>query len=449
MNIASLAACVLLLVPGAASAQSGKSAPLTKIRPAPTAQPEPRPGDPVDAGAILAAAAKALADLKAFSYLGDSIDTGESGAAAYTAEFAAARADAGGWKVYIKGEARSGTDGKTMTPFELAYDGATAKAIREKEKVVVERDLVSMDELAVFFSGQSARHPVAWEMLAENAFAKAGNATHEGTVEVAGVMCDIVLMGGPEAAKADAKPAAGKPMDSVTDAGTRFYIAKVDHLPRKIERLRTTESGGAKVTRARVLTMGEFAADSKATLKAFSLNVPDGYRVRAPESGGDKKLTRGGGTRSGEKAVKKGNGLITVGDAAPDWTLKDADGVSHTLSEKKGKIVVMDFWATWCGPCKAAMPAVQRLHKKLGSDKVEIFGVNTFERGDAPAYMKKSGFTYACLLKGDTVAQEYKVSGIPTFYVIGTDGKVLWNAVGFGAEHEKEIEEVIRKALAE
>ncbi len=468
MNRVSLAVCVLLSTGGLAWGQSGKMA-VKPAKPTPVVAPA-KPVVPAtpDAKAILAACAKAVAELKAFSYLGDSVDTAdaESGAAAYTAEVAAARADAGGWKLYVKGEARSGKDGKTMTPFHLAYDGATAKSIREKDKVVIERELESMEELATFFSGQSARHPVAWEMLSDNAFTKASSAVHEGTAQVAGVECDIVLIDAPAVTKPDAKPdakpdskPAAKPAavaDTVVNSGTRLFIATSDHLPRKIERLRTTGSGDTKVTKARVLTMGEFHRDSDAALKAFSMNVPDGYRVRAPESGGgagEKKITRGNPrertpANEGGKDKPKGNGLLAVGDMAPDWTLKDAAGVTHTLSDKKGKVVVMDFWATWCGPCKAAMPAVQRLHKKLGGESVEIFGVNTFERGDAPGYMKKSGFTYGCLLKGDSVATKYNVSGIPTFYVIGPDGKILWNAVGFSAEHEKEIADVIAKAAA-
>ncbi|MDI1288527.1 MAG: TlpA disulfide reductase family protein [bacterium] len=458
-----IAGCVASLAVGSAWAQSGKvpATPTPPKTPPATTPAATLVKSTEDAKAILAACAKAAAELKAFSYLGDSVETGEgeSGAAAYTAEVSAARADAGGWKVYTKGEARSGTEGKTNTAFELAYDGATAKSIRTKDKVVIERELDSMDELAVFFSGQAARHHIAWEIMADNAFTKgADTATVEGTAQVAGVECDIVLVGGTATAaggdKPDGEKAEGdKPADTVVDGGTRLYIAQTDHVPRQIERLRVIGTGATKTTRARVLTMGEFQKNETASLRAFSLNVPDGYRVRSPDSGGDRKLTRGN-TR--EKAAKSGNksaeppsnGLLAVGSDAPDWTLKDADGVEHKLSDKKGKVVVMDFWATWCGPCKAAMPAVQRLHKKLGGETVEIFGLSTWERGDAPAYMKKSGYTYTCLLKGDTAAAAYKVSGIPTFYVIGPDGKILWNAVGFGAEHEKEIEEVIRKAVA-
>lgn len=460
-----IAGCVVSLAVGSAWAQSGKK-PVPATTPAATPAAVPQPNKPAapaqaasssaDAKAILANAAKAVAELKAFSYLGDSIETGEgeSGAAAYTAEVSAARADVGGWKIYTKGEARSGKDAKTTTPFELAYDGATAKSIREKDKTVIERDLDSMDELAVFFSGQAAKHHIAWEIINDNAFTKGvENATHEGTTQVAGEECDIVLIGGVSAAANDAKPEGDKPTDTVVDGGTRVFIAKSDHLPRKIERLRIIGSGETKVTRARVLTMGEFHKNESATLKAFSLNVPDGYRVRSPDSGGERKLTRGNSRErtpreGGKPAEKPSNGLLAVGSDAPDWTLKDADGVEHKLSDKKGKVVVMDFWATWCGPCKAAMPSVQRLHKKLAGDNVEILGVNTWERGDAPGYMKKSGFTYPCLLKGDSAAVNYKVAGIPAFYVIGPDGKILWNAVGFSAEHEKEIEEVILKAVA-
>ena len=364
----------------------------------------------------------------------------------------AARADAGGWKVFVKGEARSGKDGKTTTTLELAYDGATARSLRAKEKVMIERGVDSTEDLAVFFTGQGARHPVAWEMMGDAPFSKdASGATLEGTAQVAGEECDIVLVGG---AAGGADAGNDSALETVTDGGTRLFIARSDRLPRKIERLKIIGAGETMKTVARVLTMGEFRKDGDVVPKPFAMNVPDGFRVRSPESGGgERKLTRGNQReRSGEPAKQErapvANGLLAVGTDAPDWTLTDSNGVTQKLSEKRGKVVVMDFWATWCGPCKAAMPAVQRLHKKLGGDKVEVYGLSTWERGDAPGFMKKSGYTYGCLLNSDSVAGAYKVTGIPTFYVVGPDGKILWNAVGFSAAHEKEIEEVIREAVA-
>ena len=128
--------------------------------------------------------------------------------------------------------------------------------------------------------------------------------------------------------------------------------------------------------------------------------------------------------------------------------MKTADGESVKLSSLKGKVVVMDFWATWCPPCKKAMPMVQKLHEKYAASEVKVFGLSTFERdGDPAKYMADNKYSYGLLVKSDEVAKTYKVSGIPTFYVIGKDGKILFNSVGFSEAEFGEIEKVIAKEI--
>lgn len=140
-------------------------------------------------------------------------------------------------------------------------------------------------------------------------------------------------------------------------------------------------------------------------------------------------------------------GLLQAGAKAPSWTLSDPTGRVHSLEEQRGKLVLMDFWATWCGPCRMAMPAMQRLQDRHAG-RLKVFGVNFAETGDAAGFMREQGFTYTLLAFGDAVAQEYGVSGIPCFYLIGTDGKVLWSATGYSSENERALEEKIDAALA-
>ncbi len=141
------------------------------------------------------------------------------------------------------------------------------------------------------------------------------------------------------------------------------------------------------------------------------------------------------------------NGLLEPGTAAPAWTLRDAAGATHSLEAQRGRLVLLDFWATWCGPCRAAMPSMERLHRKHGG-RLRVFGVNFAENGDAAGYMRAQGFTYTLLTRGDAVATEYGVSGIPCFYLIDGQGKVLWAAAGFSSRNERELEEKIDAALA-
>jgi thiol-disulfide isomerase/thioredoxin len=105
----------------------------------------------------------------------------------------------------------------------------------------------------------------------------------------------------------------------------------------------------------------------------------------------------------------------------------------------------MDFWATWCGPCRLAMPGLQRLHEKYKDQGVVVFGMNSWESGDPGAFMKENDFTYTTLLKADPVAQLYQVSGIPTFYIVGPDGKVVLSEVGYDPDFEKNVSDLIER----
>src|SRR5258708_34172469 len=77
----------------------------------------------------------------------------------------------------------------------------------------------------------------------------------------------------------------------------------------------------------------------------------------------------------------KGNTkLLAVGATAPDWELSDADGKLQTLAQYRGKVVVLDFWATWCGPCTKVMPQIQKLHEKNKDKGVAVFCVSSWDQ---------------------------------------------------------------------
>ncbi len=150
-------------------------------------------------------------------------------------------------------------------------------------------------------------------------------------------------------------------------------------------------------------------------------------------------------------ADRQGQGLLKTGSPAPNWTMEDADGKRHSLADYQGQVVVMDFWATWCGPCIKAMPGLQRLHDKYGEENVKVIGVNTAENegADPAGFMKKKKYTYQLLLDSDnSVASTYQVRGIPAFYVVSGDGTIVYSAVGYSPDHEKELEKVIKEEVA-
>jgi thiol-disulfide isomerase/thioredoxin len=118
--------------------------------------------------------------------------------------------------------------------------------------------------------------------------------------------------------------------------------------------------------------------------------------------------------------------LLPVGETAPDWQLSDAEGNAHSLSEYRGKVVIMDFWATWCGPCAEVMPRMQKLHEKYADRGVVVFGVNSWEKSDPVALMQKKRFGYKLLLKGEEIAAAYKITILPVVYIIGDDGTIIY-----------------------
>jgi peroxiredoxin len=141
------------------------------------------------------------------------------------------------------------------------------------------------------------------------------------------------------------------------------------------------------------------------------------------------------------------------GKAAPDFTLSTLDGKSVTLSEQKGKVVLLDFWATWCPPCVKALPHVQKLSEdKARADKgLVVWAVNVGEgKGKIEPFMNKHGFNFGVPMdQKSTAMKSYGIEGIPTQIVVGKDGKVAYVSVGYaGAEGEAALDAAIDAALA-
>jgi thiol-disulfide isomerase/thioredoxin/outer membrane lipoprotein-sorting protein len=237
---------------------------------------------------------------------------------------------------------------------------------------------------------------------------------------------------------ADAKKV--EPM-KMTMRQTRFVGAE-DLLPRKLVS-ETKYTGGAEEPPAPRTFTGVYTnvkANAKPKADAFVLKAPAGFTTAKADASDL-------GIPSDEEPKLK----FAVGDAAPAFALKTPDGSEVTLASLKGKIVLLDFWATWCGPCKMAMPGVQKLHEKYKDKAVAVYGIDTFERGSgekAKKYMAEKKYTYGLLYSGDELAKKYGISGIPTFILIDKDGKILHLGVGYDEGMDEHISTIIDKALA-
>ena len=118
---------------------------------------------------------------------------------------------------------------------------------------------------------------------------------------------------------------------------------------------------------------------------------------------------------------------------APTWSLKDVNGSVVTSEQFKGKVVVVDFWATWCGPCREEIPGYIALQKKYGADNLAIVGVSLDEAGPdvVKAFIKKFGVNYQMVM-GDSAVQTAfgGMEAIPTTFLIDRTGQVRDRKVG-------------------
>jgi peroxiredoxin len=130
------------------------------------------------------------------------------------------------------------------------------------------------------------------------------------------------------------------------------------------------------------------------------------------------------------------------------WTLKNLDGKAVSLADFNGKVVVLDFWATWCGPCGAEIPGYIALQKKYGKDGLVIVGVSLDKSGAASvkAFAGKKGMNYTVVMADDSIVEAYgNFNSIPTTFLINREGRIVHEKSG--AWDHAEYEAVVKKAL--
>ena len=133
-----------------------------------------------------------------------------------------------------------------------------------------------------------------------------------------------------------------------------------------------------------------------------------------------------GGARAAAKLEPWG------GKTAPPLTLKDIQGSEYDLSRYRGKVVLVNFWATWCEPCRYEMPSMQRLKEKLADKAFELLAVNVDEpEARVRRFVEETRFDLPVLLDvNKTVTRAWGVRVMPTTYIVGPDGRIRYRAIG-------------------
>jgi peroxiredoxin len=138
------------------------------------------------------------------------------------------------------------------------------------------------------------------------------------------------------------------------------------------------------------------------------------------------------------------------GKPAPQFALKDMAGKDVKLADLKGQVVVLDLWATWCPPCRASLPHLDKLHEQVKDKGVKVFAVNVREeKPDVEQFVEQTKLKTPVLLDSQgEVSEKYKANAIPQTVVIGKDGKVAKVFVGFGGEESaRALREAVEKAM--
>lgn len=142
---------------------------------------------------------------------------------------------------------------------------------------------------------------------------------------------------------------------------------------------------------------------------------------------------------------------LKKGAVAPNFTLHDTGGNKVTLAALRGKVVFLDFWATWCPPCRAALPHTVELTKRpeAAKGKLVVLTINNEDKATVTGFMKEQGYHFRTLLDGSgSTASAYGVEGIPVFVVINPQGRIHWSGAGYDPDTTgKQIDTAIKECL--
>jgi len=142
---------------------------------------------------------------------------------------------------------------------------------------------------------------------------------------------------------------------------------------------------------------------------------------------------------------------VEVGDAMPAYSAPLLDGAELDIAKEKGNVVLLNVWATWCGPCRAEIPELEKMHKAHASDGFKVVGVSLDEGGvdGVKEFVKQHEMTYPIALDPDShLTTLFHTAVIPTTVLIDRSGKIVWKKYGMIEAGDKTLADALQKALA-
>jgi thiol-disulfide isomerase/thioredoxin len=146
-------------------------------------------------------------------------------------------------------------------------------------------------------------------------------------------------------------------------------------------------------------------------------------------------------------SVEADDGAPSIGDTrpAPAFSLPDLDGIEVTLGETTGELRLVDFWATWCAPCREEIPMLNELHETYADSGLRILAISTESAELIREFVEEHEVSYTNLVGTEEISEEYGVLGLPTAYLVDAEGTIV--KFYFGPKPRRELEGRIRELL--